>query len=68
MRTARIHELETHRLADGGIARVTRFGRKYGYSRSFPDGSCPETVTGVTKAEAYRYLEEALRRDVLELD
>jgi len=68
MRRARIVELERHELADGGVASVTRLGRRFNYSRTFPDDQCPETRCGVTKTEAYRLLEEALRRDVLELD
>ena len=64
----RITELERHSLSDGGAARITRLGHTYNYSRVFPDDQPPETVVGISKGEAYRRLEDALRRDVLELD
>ena len=67
MRAKRVKELERHDLSDGGVARVSRLGRTYSYSRTLPD-ECPKVVLNITKAEAYRLLEEALRRDVLDLD
>ena len=68
MRVKRIKELERHDLSDGGVARVSRLGRTYSYSRTFADDQLPETVVGISKGEAYRRLEDALRRDVLDLD
>ena len=67
MRVKRVKELERHDLSDGGVARVSRLGRTYSYSRTFPD-EYPKVVLNITKGEAYRLLEEALRRDVLDLD
>ncbi len=68
MRTTNIVELERHRLADGGQAIVTRLGLTYNFSRTYP--SCeqaPACALNITKAEAYRLLEDALKCDVLEL-
>ncbi len=66
MAPRRVFELERHSLAGGGIARVTRFGRKYGFMRSFPAGQAPEIAHNLTKEEAYRRLEDCLNHDVME--
>ena len=69
MSKTRIVQLDRHRLADGGLAIVTRLGLTYNFTRTY--NSCeqaPECVLNITEAEAYRLLEDALKRDVLELD
>ena len=69
MSKTRIVQLDRHRLADGGLAIVTRLGLTYNFTRTY--NSCqqaPECVLNITKAAAYRLLGDALKRDVLELD
>ena len=69
MKTIRVTDLERHRLSDGGLAIVTREGRTYAFVRTYPSGDqAPDCVHDICKAEAYRLLEDALKRDVLELD
>ena len=69
MTKTRIVELERHRLSDGGLVRVTRLGRTYNYTRTYNSlEQAPDCVLNIRKAEAYRLLEDALKRDVLELD
>lgn len=69
MRKTQIVEMERHRLADGGLARITRLGRTYNFMRSYPTAQqAPDCAVSITRAEAYRLLEDTLRRDVLELD
>ena len=64
-----IVRLERHRLSDGGLAIVTRLGLTYNFTRTYNScGESPDCVINITKAEAYRLLGDALRRDVLELD
>lgn len=69
MSKTRIVELERHPLSDGGLAIVTRLGLTYNFTRTY--NSCeepPECVPNITKDEAYRLLEDALKRDILEAD
>ena len=69
MSKTRIVQFERHPLSDGGLAIVTREGRKYAFCRIYPSGDRePDSVHDIRKAEAYRLLEDALKRDVLELD
>ena len=69
MRKKQIVELERHRLSDGGLAMVKRFGRTYSFTRTYPSpDQAPTCVLSVKKDEAYRLLADVLRRDVLELD
>ena len=69
MRMANIVVLERHRLSDGGLARITRLGRTYNFMRSYGTlEQAPDCSINIKKAEAYRLLEDALKRDVLELD
>ena len=65
----RIRRVESHRLAEGWVE-LCRMGRTYGLTRFYPDPMerPPEMVHGITKAEAYKRLEEILRADVLELE
>ena len=65
---ARIRELYRHQLANGDIIRVTRLGRKYNFNHLYYDDSPPEVVSGIRKAEAMALYEQAMRKDVLELD
>ena len=65
----RIAELERHQLSCGGVARVTKLGRQYGFMKSSPDADTPPyCVHGITKDEAYSILADTLAADVLELD
>ena len=68
-RGPRIVQLESHPLAEGWVE-VCRMGRAYGVTRFYPDPMerPPEMTHGITKAEAYKRLEEILRADVLELE
>ena len=70
MSKARIVEIERHLLADGSVVTVSRLGRRHYFSRLYPnpEDHPPKTGPGITKAEAYRLLEDALKRDVLDLD
>ncbi len=61
-----IVELETHRLSDGGMVRVTRLGREYGFMRSYPDMTAPDCTWGLRKSEALKMCADTIRDDVLE--
>jgi hypothetical protein len=61
--------LERHRLSDGGLAIVNKLGRTYSFTRTYNSLTIPPDVTlGVKKTEAYKLLEETLKRDVLETE
>ena len=65
---ANIVTLEEHTLSDGSTVKVTKLGRTYSFHHLGGPMEAPESSIGITKEEAYRLLEEALRDDVLELD
>lgn len=65
----KIVELERHRLSDGGLAIVSKLGRSYTFTRTYPSFEQPPDVNmGLNKSLAYKMLEEALKNDVLEVD
>ncbi len=68
MKAAKLIHVENE-LLSGGRAEVSRIGRLWFFSRFYasPDQP-PETSDILTKEEAYKRLEDALRTDVLELD
>lgn len=49
-----------------GLARITKLGRVYNFSRTYRDDSPPEVYTGLRKAAAYEMLIDTLAIDSLE--
>ncbi len=65
---SKLIRVENELLSDGR-AEVSRIGRLWFFSRFYTsDDQAPETSDILTKEEAYKRLEDALRSDVLELD
>ena len=60
--------MERHQLSDGGLAIVKRLGHTYSFTRTYLSHQAPDCVFRISKAKAYRLMEDALQRDVLELD
>ena len=59
--------LEEHRLADGGLAVLTRFGHKYAVTRTHLSyDQSPDTWSGLNKSLALECLATILRDDALE--
>lgn len=61
--------VESHRLSDGTLCEITRFGRKYTFlhtSQTWMDA--PVIVVGITKNQALKLLGDALEEDVMERD
>ena len=46
-----------------GLAMIKKFGRTYTFTRTYRDDSPPDVTTGLTRAEAYKMLEDALEQD-----
>ena len=64
-----IIEVERHRLSDGGLAVVKKFGKEFIFMRTHINiYESPETIMHLTKAEALNMLANTLRNDVCELD
>ncbi len=64
-----VDRIEVHPLSDGGLATISKFGRKYTFTRTYDSFEQPPDVhMGLTKAKAYEMLEEALKNDVLEVE
>jgi hypothetical protein len=65
---SKLIHVEDELLSDGR-AEVSRIGRLWFFSRFYADDDQPpETSDILTKEEAYKRLEDALRSDVMELD
>jgi hypothetical protein len=61
--------IESHRLSDGTLAEVTKYGRTYTYMHTaavWPEA--PFVETGLNKAAAMELLIADLQADVMELD
>lgn len=65
----RIVEIIRTELSDGSFIRISKYGRKYSFMHSAiePD-TAPESHHDLTRSEAYRLFEEALKKDVLDKD
>lgn len=64
-----IIEIERHKLSDGGLAVVKRFGKEYIFMRTHIDiYESPETIMRLTKDEALDILANTLRNDVSEVE
>ena len=69
MASMRIVTIESHHLADGGHAVVSRTGRTYMFARSYNSLTRPPAVRlNLTKAAALALLAYIIRADVLELE
>ena len=67
-KTTRIVEVIRDTLSDGTFIGITKYGRSYSFMHSNLESRAPEMHHNLTKAEAYQLYEEALKKDVLELD
>ena len=59
--------MESHHMADGGIAEVAKLGRTYTFMRAYPSGA-PDCIYNLKKQAALAMLADAIKSDVCDID
>ena len=61
-----IQVIEQHQLSNGDTVRVTKFDRRYNFSRLFQEDQTPHVESGIDLKRAMSLLTEAMRQDIHE--
>ncbi len=67
--STQIKRIETHRLADGGLAIINKLGHSYSFTRTYDSfDQAPDVNLSLNKNTAYKMLADTLKNDVMEAE